>query len=419
MSNLRSARLIMVTAANNNKFYFMDEQADGRIKVEYGRIEKTSKTIYKSAYEWDKVFNAKVKKGYSDMTHLYEKADAIDDASDDKKVKDITNNIVKKLVDELQSYATGVVKKNYSVTSNTVTQAMVDEAQSIIDDIANDIKVGAKKTKLNDKLLELFQVIPRQMGSVTAYLFSTNLYNKDDVENAQKKISKEQDILDSMAGLVAQAATQTKVKDEEKEDTNEMDILQQLGMEITEASDKEYQMVRDMMFDYDGKTNQGHQLDKLYCVVNKKTQTRFDKHVAECDNKTTELLYHGSVNHAWWSILQTGLEIRPAANGSMFGRGLYFADKYAKSRGYSSLRGSYWSGGSDNVAFIALFDVHTGKKKVLKRHTRDCYSYDQSTMDKFGVDSLHALGGADLKNDEYLVYRAEKCTVKYLMRIKK
>ena len=38
-------------------------------------------------------------------------------------------------------------------------------------------------------------------------------------------------------------------------------------------------------------------------------------------------------------------------------------------------------------------------------------------MDKDGYDSVYAQGGADLRNDEFIIYEAEKCTVKYLVEI--
>jgi len=38
----RTAKLIMVTAENNNKFYDMVEHDDGSISVDYGRVGVTS-----------------------------------------------------------------------------------------------------------------------------------------------------------------------------------------------------------------------------------------------------------------------------------------------------------------------------------------------------------------------------------------
>jgi poly [ADP-ribose] polymerase len=64
--------------------------------------------------------------------------------------------------------------------------------------------------------------------------------------------------------------------------------------------------------------------------------------------------------------MQTGLLIRPSGavhTGSMFGDGIYFADKAQKSIGYSSLSGSHWTKGNENRAFLALFDVHVGNQK--------------------------------------------------------
>lgn len=101
----------------------------------------------------------------------------------------------------------------------------------------------------------------------------------------------------------------------------------------------------------------------------------------------------------------------------MFGDGIYFADKAQKSIGYSSLRGSYWTKGGDDKAFLALFDVHVGNQKEILHHTSNCYSLCQSVMDKEGYDSVFAKGGADLRNNEYIIYNGAQCTVSHLVEI--
>ena len=68
--------------------------------------------------------------------------------------------------------------------------------------------------------------------------------------------------------------------------------------------------------------------------------------------------------------------IRPSGaihTGSMFGDGIYFANKAQKSIGYSSLRGSYWTNGGSNKGYLALFDVHVGNQKHIKTHDSSCY----------------------------------------------
>jgi len=117
-----------------------------------------------------------------------------------------------------------------------------------------------------------------------------------------------------------------------------------------------------------------------------------------------------------------GLVLRPAnaiITGKMFGYGLYFADKFRKSLNYSSLWGSYWSGGQSNKAYLALYDVHLGHSLKIKKHQGWC---SQLTAEKLKVkggkyNSVFAQGGADLINNEYIVYHQSQCTVRYLVEI--
>ncbi len=104
--------------------------------------------------------------------------------------------------------------------------------------------------------------------------------------------------------------------------------------------------------------------------------------------------------------------------GKMFGYGIYFADKAQKSIGYSSLRGSYWTGGSANKGFLSLFDVHMGSELRIRRHASWCYNLNKQNLRKRGqFDSLYAEGGADLRNNEYIVYDDAQCTIRFLVEI--
>jgi poly [ADP-ribose] polymerase len=119
--------------------------------------------------------------------------------------------------------------------------------------------------------------------------------------------------------------------------------------------------------------------------------------------------------------MQTGLLIRPSGavhTGSMFGDGIYFADKAQKSIGYSSLSGSHWTKGNENRAFLALFDVHVGnqKKSYIIRLVVIVYLIVSL---KDGFDSVFAKGGADLRNNEFIVYNGAQCTVSHLIEIGK
>jgi len=82
------------------------------------------------------------------------------------------------------------------------------------------------------------------------------------------------------------------------------------------------------------------------------------------------------------------------------------------------LRGSYWTGGNDNKGFIGIFEFHTGKQKKLKRHDSSCYSLSRQKLTKEGYDSVFAMGGIDLRNDEFIVYDKSQCTIRYILEMK-
>ena len=138
------------------------------------------------------------------------------------------------------------------------------------------------------------------------------------------------------------------------------------------------------------------------------------------------MFWHGSRNENWLSILESGLVLRPAnaiINGKMFGYGLYFADQCQKSLNYTSLRGSYWAGGNDRKAYLALYQVHLGKQLVYKKHDASCYDLNAKKLVRRRgfrqkrYDSVFAKGGVDLINNEYIVYRNTQCTVRYLVEL--
>jgi poly [ADP-ribose] polymerase len=408
------AKLIMVTTDNNNKFYNMEQMPDGSLMVTYGRVDKTSVEKAYSMHEWDSIYRGKTKKGYKDMTHL--RAESIIEEKVDPAAKQtsIKNLNIKMLIDKLMGYANKSVQQNYKVSSASVTQAMVDEAQKLIDILAKTIKIGADAKSLNNTLLELYSVSPRQMKDVRHHIFEP-INDKDYLKVAQKKLADEQDILDTMAGQVNMITQQKKANVvAEKEHTQSSDILTQLGLVMEETDANDIKVIKQLM------GPNANQFKKAFRVKNITTETKYDKHFKEKATSKEELFWHGSRNQNWFNILQTGLLIRPSGaihTGSMFGDGIYFADKAQKSIGYTSLRGSYWASGGDNAAYLALFATNVGKQKNIKRHDSSCYSLSQAQMDKEGFDSVFAHGGIDLRNNEFIIYKAEKCTVRYIIEI--
>jgi poly [ADP-ribose] polymerase len=229
-------------------------------------------------------------------------------------------------------------------------------------------------------------------------------------ERCEKLLSKEQSTLDVMAGQVV-----VNSKSDAPEDATtdvKRDILTCLGLDVGIASEESVKAIKELMGDSSSR------FSKAYTVTNKTTQQEFDINLGQADDKTTKLFWHGSRNENWLNIISTGLLIRPSGavhTGSMFGDGIYFADKAQKSIGYSSVRGSYWAGGSDNIGYLALFTVHTGKPMVVRRANS---SLSKNSLVSGGYHSVFAEGGADLRNNEYIVYDKKQCTISYLVEIK-
>ena len=207
-------------------------------------------------------------------------------------------------------------------------------------------------------------------------------------------------------------------KDEEKkEDVSKEDkrnILDILGLQATVASSQDINKIKELM------GPNAHQLKKAYKIINTSTQDVYNRYMTDVEDDKIELFWHGSRNENWLNIISTGLLIRPSGavySGSMFGDGIYFADKAQKSIGYSSLRGSHWTRGTANKGFLALFSVHVGKQKHIKRWQREHSSLSYDKVRSEGCDSVFAHGGADLRNNEYIVYKSRQCTISYLIEI--
>lgn len=400
------AKLVCVTDINNNKFYYMTEnEGVGTFTAEWGRVDSTKSTKDYPMKEWDAKYRDKTsaKKGYTDVTHLYTEAITTNSTTVTDSTFISNDKWVKKLIEDLQRYANKTISENYKVSTKNVTQKMIDEAQLIIDEISQTYKTKFSKEQINSLLLKLFIIIPRRMGHVQDYL----VQDGDNNERVAKIIDNEQSILDSLAGQVLiQDETPAVNKDEAKK----VSILDSMGISVEHVDDANViAKVKKLMGDSSDK------FSRLFEVTNFKTEKKYK--TVNIENE--ELLFHGSRSENFFNILQTGLLIRPSGavySGSMFGDGIYFATKARKSIGYTSLAGSRWASGSNNVAYLALFSTNLGKQKIVHKHSSECYDFGEKTIAPY--NSVFAKAGVSLMNDELIIYNSNRCTIKYLIEIK-
>ena len=397
--------LVMVTAsANNNKYYNMTPHGD-TWTAEYGRVGSSSQRREYSIREWDKKYNEKIKKGYVDQTDLVKDLIQIEKKrSTDFTYKEIENKVIAEIVERLQQMARKAISENYTVSSNKVTQAMVDEAQSVLTTLLKTDSIE----QFNDTLLKLFSVIPRKMGNVAEHLAK----NPDDYSNI---IQREQDLLDVMKGQIIQKQTEDEAV--EYGEQSNYTILETLGLEFEECDKGDVLKIKAALGSCDDR------FYRAWRVKNNKTNDRYQKFVETENIKDTKLLWHGSRNENWWSIINTGLVLKPTnavITGKMFGYGIYYAPKAQKSLGYTSLDGSYWARGNSNSAFMALMEVAYGKPYDVYSFDSKYYDFNYERLQKAcpGANCLHAHAGNMLRNDEIIVYKEEQCTIRYLVELR-
>lgn len=404
MSEIKPRYLVMVTAsANNNKYYKQIPHGD-TWTAEYGRIGSSSQRREYPMSQWNSKYNEKIRKGYVDQSDLVEDLIQVQKPKQ-SEYKEIENKVIAEIVERLQEMAKQAISDNYTISSNKVTQAMVDEAQEILTGLLDIPDVDT----FNNMLLKLFTVIPRRMGNVKDYLVKST-------EDFAKIIQREQDLLDVMRGQVVQKQIMDDTKDND-DNKNENTILEQLGLEFDECNDKDIAVIKDAL---------GSCADRFYKawkVKNIKTQERFEKFIKENNIKNTKLLFHGSRNENWWSIINTGLVLKPTnavITGKMFGYGIYYAPKARKSLGYTSLDGSYWVRGNSKSGFMALMDVAYGKPYDVYSFDSKYYNFNYDRLQEAcnGANCLHAHEGSMLRNDEIIVYKEDQCTIRYLIELR-
>ena len=391
----------MVTEANNNKFYVMEEKA-GVIQIEYGRVDSTSTKLTKPLSQWNSIYKEKTKKGYKDVTDLVtEKVVETDEVDDTEVLSKLDEAKVNAFLDLMQKYTDGLVKNTYSVTYKSVTVEQVKKAQAILDEFD---KINKKNEKLvNEKLIELYTVIPRKMGKVQYHLLPAL--------DLDKALEKEQDNIDAMSAKV-QMYDQEKAnakKNKTKKEKPKQTLLDVLGLssmtEIKSNSELKY-----LIDQVGGRTK----VEAIFELSKPEENQIFDGWVNKQSNKQTRTLIHGTRCSSVLSILKQGLKIRPSGNfqfsGKVYGNGNYFSEVVQKSLGYT---------GYDNDKILLVYEVHTGNPFVYDGWYRgNSFDLNYKELQKRGFDSTYVKAGNGLLNSEIIAYNEEQCRVKYIIWLK-
>ncbi|GAB3772164.1 hypothetical protein GCM10028818_12040 [Spirosoma horti] len=404
--HLRTVKLMMVTAENNNKFYEMREKENGTFVAHYGRVGGfRSKSIHPMA-QWERKIREKKAKGYTDQTYLFAEASPEIDAST------ITNPQVRGLMSRLLELANQSIFQNYVVTAQQVTGKQVEAAQRLLDELATQLGVDMDTVAYNAKLLDLFKVIPRRMSQVQEHLASQSPQSVAALQPLRDALADEQETLDVMRGQVELAPAANSA------DQPSLTLLESMNLTVEPVTDSHILTLIKKMMGADAS-----KFDAAFSVRHAATDAAFEHYVRQQKNRKTLPLWHGSRSENWLSILKTGLMLRPAnaiITGKMFGYGIYFADQFSKSLNYTSLNGSVWANGRQNEAYLAIYEVHVGEQLALTQHEPQHMTLDADALKRLDAryDSVFARQGVSLQKNEFIVYNPAQCTVRYIVKIK-
>lgn len=386
----------MVTTANNNKFYEMTWNGGPNFTVKYGRVESTVTTATYPYSMWNTKYNEKLNKGYKDVTDLVTVQVVKDKVKQDVLV-DVKEKKVNEFLTLMQNYTNKLVAATYSVKAEAVSQKQVDAAQKLIDELN---KMDAKKVKdVNDKLVELYTIIPRRMSHVSYYILP-NI-------KLDKTLSDEQDNLDAMAAQVSLIKPKT-AKEQKAEAKKSQTILDKLGITMAEAKvHKE--------LDYLLKQQHGRKVHAIFEVNKPEEDKVFDEWVSKQKDKSKKILIHGTRCTSVIPILEIGLKIRPTGgnfqfSGKAYGDGNYFSEHMQKSLGYT---------GWDPDKVILVYEVHTGNPFVYDGWYRgNSFPLNYKELQKRGYDSTFVKAGHGLLNSEIIAYNEQQNRIKYIIWLK-
>lgn len=380
---MKKAFLIYVEGTggvNSNKYYNMEEKGDGTFDCKYGRVGGREAVANYPMSRWDKQLKSKVKKGYKDVTYLK--------TSDSVVVDNSSNPDFDKFYQIFSQYTGSLVNKTYLI--DTCTPKQIKQAQVALNKALKSRSIN----EANEYLQELYKIIPRKMADVSHHLASDTKSKKAIVANEQTAI----DTMDS-SNII-----------------NTTNPLNTLNIDFAMVTDiKTLKMIEKLIMP----SNTGrYRIHSVYSITQKSRIDVFNDWVKKQDNKSTELLIHGTRNPNIFSILQQGLLIRPSnavhIAGNAYGNGVYHSAHTDKSIGYT---------GRERDALFLIQDVHMGNPYTYSGWYRDGKDISRGQMNyddlrKLGSDSLYVKAGDGLLNSEYIVYNAEQTVTKFLIHLR-
>lgn len=374
---------------NHYKFYELEQQGDEVIAT-YGRIgtsrgerfgERNCK--YPLSMFWIK-YEEKIAKGYKDKSDIYlseekgEEKPSIEALKPQPKKK----TVAVKLFEQLKAFCKSHIER--TCRSTRVTAGMIEESKRLLSELYKTTSVE----EFNKILIELLAISPRRVAQVHELLAK-------DTEDFSEILSREEDLINAMEGV--------KSKEEPTETQPFADVT------VKKTSEEDKAIIDNMLApELKGKVT------GTWKISSDKFNSRYEHYCKDNKITNTKLLWHGSRNENWLSIINNGLLLNPNAviTGKMFGNGIYFAPSCMKSWGYTSHYGARWTGGDSNVSYMGIYETAYGNPLKVQR----AQHFTQAELVRNGKNCVHAERGAQLRNDEIVYYSESAMVLRYLVR---
>lgn len=250
----------------------------------------------------------------------------------------------------------------------------------------------------NFALCMLISALPTSTSAINSLIAEKDTMNET-ILWCEAYVDAIQKIFDSKTCNLSQTSTSNLSKYKA-----EIDWLRKINMSIKKTSPDEDALIKSKMGPDSSK------FIRAWAVHSDYASNRFASYVAHKNIKKSSLLWHGSPTFNFISILENGFSLKKAKFG-MFGKGIYFAPSFDKSRGYCSVSGARWRGDKDKTAFLALAEVATGNPL----YTSSSCTHSNRTNLPEQYNSLWARKGAELYRDEVIVYDSSATRIKYIV----
>lgn len=363
-------------------------KGDAFFKAEWGRMAKSNgfggkqHCYYPVAMYWVKYFE-KVGKGYVDRSEEYYAE------SEEVHATSANDTDSGRLYVKLLAFATHTVRN--AKVSVPLNSKIIDSSKALL----KKLYMCKDMEAFNDTILSLMAILQRPVEMGDGLGVKRMLATSE--SDFARIIQREEDLILSMEGMIGKGSGTS-------------GDFSDYGIKVYMATDKQKQQVMRKLSD-----ELKPKVKNIYRVIPASQKKKFNQYLEDKGISTVKMLWHGSRNENWLSIIKSSLQLNPNAiiTGKMFGDGIYFAPSSMKSWNYTSMRGSYWAKGNSDTAFMGLYAVAYGTPYDVNSYSSSM-DYKDTTL-KSRCDCLFAHKGTMLRNDEIVFYDEAAILLNYIV----